>query len=190
MKKWNGYETTEVMGAKRKLPAGAYKCRIMSAEEKEYGWGSVLLISFDIAEGEYKGFYREQYEKQTKDKKWKGVYRLSVPKDDGTEKDEKVKKAFKTFIYHIESSNTGYKWDWNESSLIGKYFGGIFGEKEYEVDGNSGFYTAIRYTTGIDGLENAQIPKPIMLNRINQDNRTDTANSSTLDWGSDEALPF
>ena len=113
-----------------------------------------------------------------------------MPKDDGTEKDEKVKKAFKTFIYHIESSNTGYKWDWNESSLIGKYFGGVFGEKEYEVDGNSGFYTAIRYTTGIDGLENAQIPKPIMLNRTNQDNRTDTANSSTLDWGSDEVLPF
>lgn len=190
MKKWNGYETTEVMGVKRKLPARAYKCRIMAAEEKEYGWGSVLLISFDIAEGEYKGFYREQYEKQTKDKKWKGVYRLSVPKDDGTEKDEKVKKAFKTFIYHIESSNNGYKWDWNESSLIGKYFGGIFGEKEYEVDGNTGFYTTIRYTTDINGLEDAQIPKPIMLNKTTQDNVTNSTNTSTLDWGSDEALPF
>lgn len=190
MKKWNGYETTEVMGVKRKLPAGAYKCRIMAAEEKEYGWGSVLLISFDIAEGEYKNFYRAQYEKQTKDKKWKGVYRLTCPTDSGDEKDERLKKAFKTFIHHIESSNEGYKWDWNEASLIGKYFGGIFGEKEYEVDGNSGFYTTIRYTTDVSGLENAQIPKPIMLNRTTQDNVINSTNTSTLDWGSDEALPF
>lgn len=187
MKKWNGYEKTEVMGVKKKLPAGAYKCRIMAAEEREYGWGNVLLISFDIAEGQYKGFYSEQYEKQSKDKKWKGVYRLSVPKDDGTEKDERLKKAFKTFIHHIEGSNGGYKWDWNEASLIGKYFGGIFGEKEYEVDGNSGFYTTIRYTTGIDGLENAQIPKPILLNKSGQSNLT---TPSTSDWEGDESLPF
>lgn len=187
MKKWNGYEKTEVIGTKRKLPAGAYKCRIMAAEEKEYGWGSVLLISFDIAEGEYKGFYGEQYEKQSKDKKWKGVYRLNVPKDDGTEKDERLKKSFKTFIYHIESSNGGYKWDWNEASLIGKYFGGIFGEKEYEVDGNSGFYTTIRYTTDINALDNAQIPKPILLNKAVQNNLT---TPTTVDWEGDESLPF
>lgn len=187
MKKWNGYEKTEVMGTKRKLPAGAYKCRIMAAEEREYGWGNVLLISFDIAEGEYKNFYRAQYEKQTKDKKWKGVYRLSVPKDDGTEKDERLKKAFKTFIHHIEGSNGGYKWDWNEASLIGKYFGGIFGEKEYEVDGNSGFYTTIRYTTDINSLDNIQIPKPVMLNKSSQNNLT---TPSTSDWEGDESLPF
>lgn len=187
MKKWNDYEATQVMGVKKKLPAGAYKCRVLAAEEREYGWGTVLLIYFDIAEGDYKNFYREQYEKQTKDKKWKGVYRLSVPKDDGTEKDEKLKKAFKTFMYHIESSNSSYKWDWNEASLISKYFGGIFSEKEYEVDGNRGLYTTIRYTTGLDGLGNAQIPKPILLNKVAQ---TASNTKESIQWDEEGALPF
>lgn len=187
MKKWNGYETTQIVGAKKKLPAGGYVCRIIDAKEETYGWGSVLVISFDIAEGEYKNFYREQYEKQNGTKKWKGTYRLNCPKDNGDPKDERTKKTFKTFIYHIEQSNQGYKWDWNEGNLKGKLFGGIFGEKEYEVDGNSGFYTTIRYTTDINSLENAQIPKPIMLNKVVQNNLTPP---TTVDWEDDESLPF
>ena len=53
MKKWNGYETTQVMGGKKKLPVGAYVCKVLEAREESYGWGSVLVIHFDIAEGEY-----------------------------------------------------------------------------------------------------------------------------------------
>ena len=81
-----------------------------------------------------------------KNKKWKGVYRLNCPMDDGTPKDERLKKGFKTFIHHIEESNKGYTWDWNEQALQGKHFGGVFGEKEYEIDGNNGFFTTMRYT--------------------------------------------
>lgn len=185
MKKWNDYDTTQIIGSKKRLPAGGYVCKVLAAEEKEYGWGSVLLISFDIAEGQYKGFYAEQYEKQAKDKKWKGVYRLNVPKDDGTEKDDKLKKNFKTFIHHIESSNGGYRWDWNETSLIGKQFGGVFGEKEYSVDGNSGFYTTMRYTGPVEGIENVAIPKQVLLNKTNLSTSTNTS-----DWEGDESLPF
>ena len=133
MKKWNGYEATQVIGEKRKLPAGAYVCKIIDANEEVYGWGNVVVIHFDIAEGPYKNFYLEQYEKQKGDKKWKGTYRLTCPKEDGSEKDERTKKNFKTFMHHIEKSNTGYKWDWNEHNLRAKRFGGIFGEKEYGI---------------------------------------------------------
>ena len=188
MRKWDNYEATEVIGVKRKLPAGGYVCKIIEAEEKEYGWGSVLLILFDIAEGEYKNFYREQYEKQNGDKKWKGVYRLSVPKDDGTEKDVKVKKGFKTFIHHIESSNEGYKWDWNETGFRGKKFGGVFGEKEYDVDGNSGFYTTIRYTGDVRGIENVPVPKQQLLGKgVGASGVSGAAQSN---WSNNDALPF
>ena len=183
MKKWNGYETTEIMGAKRKLPVGAYVCKVIDAQEMSYGWGSVLLISFDIAEGEYKNFYRAQYEKQDKNKKWKGVYRITCPLDDGTPKDERLKKAFKTFMYHIESSNQGYKWDWNEGSLRGKLFGGVFGEKEYEIDGNTGFFTTMRYTCEVNNIDNIALPKPLLLNKTEQ-----VATSTT--WENEETLPF
>ena len=183
MKKWNGYDTVEVFGQKRRLPVGNYVCKILGAEEKEYGWGSVLLISFDIAEGEYKNFYKEQYDKQTGQKAWKGVFRVNCPKDNGDPKDEQVKKNFKTFIHHVEKSNAGYKWDWNEASLKGKLVGGVFGEKEYEVDGNTGFFITIRYTTDIKSLDKMTTPKPLMLKR-------ETGFKENTSWEQDEPLPF
>ena len=187
MKKWNGYETTQVIEAKKKLPAGGYICRIIDAKEETYGWGSVLVISFDIAEGEYKNFYREQYEKQNGTRKWKGTYRLNCPKDNGDPKDEKIKKTFKTFIHHIEQSNQGYKWDWNESTLKGKLFGGIFGEKEYAIEGNTGFFTTMRYTCEIKAATGAPVPKPIMLSKGTQ-NATTVQNP--IDWDKDDDFPF
>ena len=187
MKKWNGYETTQVMGGKKKLPVGAYVCKVLEAREESYGWGSVLVIHFDIAEGEYKGFYQEQYNKQDKNKKWKGVYRISCPTDDGTPKDEHIKKAFKTFIHHIETSNKGYTWDWNETTLRGKQFGGVFGEKEYEIDGNSGFFITMRYTCEVDRLDKVQLPKPLMLKKDGTSN-SNIFNDNT--WEDTEGLPF
>lgn len=187
MKKWNDYETTQVMGVKRKLPAGGYICRILSATEEDYGWGTVLAIAFDIAEGDYKNFYREQFEKQSKDKKWKGIYRLNCPTDSGEEKDERLKKTFKTFMHHVEQSNEGYKWDWSESSLRGKFFGGIFGEKEYEIEGNTGFFTTLRYTSEAKAAAHTPVPKPLLLNKTSQS--TSEAQPQVA-WGSDEALPF
>ncbi|MEG2303771.1 MAG: hypothetical protein RSC14_13050 [Niameybacter sp.] len=186
MQKWNGYETTQVMGAKKKLPAGGYICKVMEAKEEVYGWGSVLVISFDIAEGEYKNFYREQYEKQNGNKKWKGTYRVNCPKDDGSEKDEKTKKNFKTFMHHVEVSNQGYKWDWNEGKLKEKLFGGIFGEKEYEIEGNSGFFTMMRYTCEAKAAAGAPIPKPIMLKPTQS-----TPNiQQPTNWNNDDDFPF
>lgn len=184
MKKWNGYETTQVIGEKKRLPAGGYVCHILDAKEEVYGWGSVLVISFDIKEGQYKKFYKEQYDKQKSDKKWKGTYRLNCPKDNGDEKDERTKRNFKTFMHHIEKSNPGYKWDWDESTLKGKDFGGIFGEKEYEIEGNTGFFTTLRYTTDTESVKTAIIPKPILLKKQIQPVVT-----TQIDW-EDENLPF
>lgn len=86
-------------------------------------------------------------------------------------------------MYHIESSNQGYKWDWNESSLRGKLFGGVFGEKEYEIDGNTGFFTTMRYTCEVNNIDNIVLPKPLLLNKTEQ-------TATTTAWESEEALPF
>ena len=118
MKKWNGYETTQIMGnGKKKLPVGAYACKVLEAREESYGWGSVLVIHFDIAEGEYKNFYREQY----------------------------------------------------------------------EIDGNSGFFTTMRYTCEVDRLDKVQLPKPLMLKKDGTSN-SNTSNDNT--WEDTEGLPF
>lgn len=142
MKKFEGYEKAKVMTDRERLPIGGYIVKILDAEELTYDWGRVLAISLDIEEGEYKGYYQQDYELQNQeDKKWKGVYRLNIPKGDGSEMDEWTANTFKTAIAAIEDSNNGFHWDWDEKKLTGKVVGALFRNKEYEFDGRNGFYT-------------------------------------------------
>ena len=43
------------------LPKGGYVANIINAKIEDYPWGSVLVIAFDIAEGDYKDFFRKQF---------------------------------------------------------------------------------------------------------------------------------
>lgn len=146
MKPFADYETIQAAGEFEKLPKGAYEVRIKQAKVVAYKGkdGSSfekLEIAFDIDKGEYAGYYRRNLEsQQQEDKKWKGVLRIYVPKDDGSEKDQWTKRKFKAIIQAIEDSNPGYHWDWNESGLKGKIVGCIFQWKEWAMNGKSGWF--------------------------------------------------
>ena len=96
----------------------------------------MLVVNFDIAEGEYKSFYMDKYKNSTprpdnEPIKWQGKYYLML-------EGENWQERFKGFITSIEESNEGYKWNaevGDEQSLKGKLFGGIFGEQEYLYNG-------------------------------------------------------
>ena len=65
-----------------------------------------LEISIDVAEGEFKDFYATDYRGQNQeDKKWRGVLRLYVPKDDGSDMDEWTKSKLKAATNAVEDSN-------------------------------------------------------------------------------------
>lgn len=141
MKQFSGYEAKKA-ATKENLPVGGYVAKILAAEEVTYSWGSVLLISFDIAEGQYKDFFANDYKNQDReDKKWRGTYRLRVPNDDGSEQDGWSKKSFNNAMYCIEDGNPGYHWNWNETTLKGKSVGVLFRNKEWEKDGKTGWFT-------------------------------------------------
>lgn len=143
MKPFKGYEKAKPYTDQERLPMGGYILKILDAKEVEKQWGTVLEISFDIAEGDYSGYYKENYNlQQQEDKKWKGKATVSIPKDDGSKEDDWKARAFKTMTNAFEDSNKGYHWDWNEQGLKGKIVGGIFFNKEYDIDGKTGFYTA------------------------------------------------
>lgn len=59
MKKWNGYEDTQAYSDNEKLPTGGYVLKIQNVrlDEGKNGNSDVLVIAFDIAEGEQAGFY-------------------------------------------------------------------------------------------------------------------------------------
>ena len=99
-----------------------------------------LEIAFDIAEGEYKDFFANDLKSQSgEDKKWKGVLRLYIPTDDGSDRDNTTKSIFKGNIEAVEDSNANYHWDWEEKNLTGKTVGVLFRNEEWKYDGKHGW---------------------------------------------------
>lgn len=166
MKQFKGFDRNDIYRDVERLPAGGYILKIVDAEEVENSKGSMLLIHFDIAEGEYKDFYATNYKAQTsEDKKWKGTYRLFVPSDDGSDRDEWTRRRFNTVIVNIEESNPGYHWDWDEKKLKGKLIGGLFNNKEYDFNGRHGFFTNCHSLVTVEKIRSGkfQIPDDTLL---------------------------
>ena len=139
------WENVQAAAERRKLPAGGYIVKIIGAKVVAYttkmgGTVDKLEIGLDIVDGEYKGFYADDYKAQTQeDKKWKGVLRKYLPKDDGTEMDEWTKSSLKALTDAIEESNPGYHWDWDETKLKGKLAGCLFQNQQWSINGRSGW---------------------------------------------------
>ncbi len=136
----NNWNEVKEFSDRQKLPLGAYVCKVKRAAVQNNQYGDQLCILFDIVEGEFSGFYNDEFKTNTKeDKKWKGVLRLFIPKDDGSEKDEWTKRTFKGLTTAFEKSNPGYSWNWDENSLAGKLVGILFRNEEWEYDGKTGW---------------------------------------------------
>jgi hypothetical protein len=121
MKKVDGYDsaTANYGGERERLPAGGYICKITRVEDfpdKQY-----LKIEFDIADGQYKGWYGDIFKRANF---WGGNFIRSY-KDSAT-------VFFKGFITAVEESNPNYKWNWQEQTLVGKWIGLVLGYEEYE----------------------------------------------------------
>lgn len=161
MKQFSGFEAKKSGSSREKLPAGGYVAKILDAKEVEYSWGSVLLISFDIAEGEHKDFFKNDYGNQdVEDKKWRGTYRLRIPLDDGSERDGWTKRSFGNAIWAVENSNKGYHWDWDETSLKKKLIGVLYRNREWEMNGNTGWTTECCAFTSVEDVHQGTFKMP------------------------------
>lgn len=142
MREPKGYKEAQAYSEIEKLPPGGYPIKIKAAKVDALDWGEVMVIQFDISEGEHKDFYKKNYDAQTQeDKKWKGVIRMNLPKDDGSEKDGWTIRGLKTNMLALEESNKGFKWEWDESKLKGLSVGALFRDKEWQYEGKTGFFT-------------------------------------------------
>lgn len=161
IKQFNGFKAERSGGAREVLPAGGYVDKIMDAKVQEYTWGNVLVLSIDVAEGDYRDFFRRDYQENTnEDKKWRGTYRLNLPKDDGSEKDEWTKRTFNNAIWAIEESNPGYSWNWDERTLKGKTVGVLYRNKEWEMNGNTGWTTECCALASAEDIRNGKFRMP------------------------------
>lgn len=156
---WNEVKT---FSDRQKLPLGAYVCKIKKAVvQQNDNYGDQLCLLFDISEGEYRNFFDNEFkENQNTDKKYKGVLRQWLPKDDGSDKDEWTKSSFKGLVTSFEESNPGYQFDWNENSLVGKTIGIIFRNEEWEFNGRTGWAVRPFRATRADSVRNGDFTLP------------------------------
>lgn len=113
---------------KGRLPADGYVVVITGVEDfpnQEY-----LNITFDIAEGPFKGHYSDDWGKRNE---WAHTFKKYYT--------QKALGFFKGFMLCLEQSNAGFKIsEWqkksDENELVGLEVGVIFQEREYE--GNDG----------------------------------------------------
>lgn len=183
-----GYKQAEATSFSElpKLQPGGYVVKILNVKIEPTDWGSRLAIQFDIAEGEFKGFFDKLY-KATPDewenKKWKGSMRLNIPHNTGDE--TKFKKSlgyFKSQIQAFENSNANLhidcERDWDENVLKGKLVGALFNEKEWEKDGKTGWFTQCKRFVPVNDIRsgNFTIPK-----REELKNKPSTASNDSFD---------
>ena len=100
MRKYGNWDKVKAAAEFEQLPPGGYVCRIMGAEVKEYerkdhsGSFEKLRISLDIAEGQYKDFYANDYRAQnTEDKRWRGVMELYLPDENSANAEQEERTA-------------------------------------------------------------------------------------------------
>lgn len=142
------------------LPAGGYVAKIVSAKVEDYQWGSVVVVAFDIAEGDFKSFFKKQFDDNpNEDKKWRGVYRLTVP-DENSKYFDGNRRTFNNFIYVMEDSNPNYHYDCDEKKFKDKMIGVLFRNREWEMDGNTGWTTECGAVTDVASIREGKF-KPL-----------------------------
>ena len=185
MKKIENYENVQASSGEFARPtAGGYICQIIDVEDvpmNAQGKGDYLRIEYDIADGEFKGYYKEQFNR------WGGNWNASFIRS----YKEKALGMLKHFTNCVEQSNVGYEWDWNEKGLVGKVVGLVLGEEEYK--NNAGEIKTKLVVSHVKTIEdiingNFKIPAPKKLAVENSSNNI--AGFPPVADGSMDDLPF
>ena len=139
------------------LPKDAYVVRILSAKTAETKSGfNQLVIAFDIAEGQYKDFYKAQYgANSSEDKKWPNdaVFRLTIPHD-GCQ--DYVVTNWDSFFADLEDSNSGFVFNGDEKTLKGKLIGAKMHIEQSEYNGKVYDHTRMKWTCVADDVRNGK----------------------------------
>ena len=183
---------------KATLPAGLYEAKIIQAKvERTQRGGEVLVIAYDIAEGDEKDFFKRDFDSRATDpnRKWRGIYRLFLPTDDGSEQDERNKKTLGTSIWAIEDSNDGFHFDWDERHLVGKAVGVNIRNKEYDFNGITGWTTECGKLESVKDIRDGtvKVMKDRPLRRVVGDTATPGFSSSSggyADFGGAAAVEY
>ena len=157
---WNTVKADD--GSFKGLEAGVYKMVVRQATVKQSKSGKeMLVLCFDIADGEYKDYFMDLYTKRHEEAAQKGE-QAKYPNNGCyyqlTEGD--FLPRFKHFINVFEESNPGYTFTGDEKTLVGKVFGGVMREEEYESRQDGSIKTTVRCDriVPVSKIETTKVP--------------------------------
>lgn len=175
----NGYrEQTAFTGGFDPLPTGGYVCKILGIRTENKDYGTLLTIMFDIIEADsriidkpYRSYFNTIYQSRRlsdPDAKWPagGLHHISLPAQISSKKDQNMLGFFKGFIEAVKSSNPGFVCGFDtgntfdEQTLKGMLFGGVFGREQYQSDGEVRWSTKIMMVRSVDTIKNGEYKVP------------------------------
>jgi hypothetical protein len=169
---WNEVKADD--GSFKSLPAGIYKCEIKQATVKLSKKGQeMLVLCFDIMGGEYDGYFMDMYAKRHEEAAVKGE-KAKYPNNGCfyqlTQND--FLPRFKAVINAIEESNPGYIFSGEEKTLVGKVFGAVMREEEYESSRDGSIKTTVKCDRiiPVSKIETTKVPACKKLKPKAQDN--------------------
>lgn len=144
------------------IELGGHKCIIKKVEQytSQISGKKSLKVEIDTdSTDKQPNYYQTQYDNNTNsDKKWPNgaVKYVSLGQE------ETQIRMLKAFITAVENSNSNFTFDWDkdESQLVGKKIGGVFGYEEYQAnDGTVKKTTKCINFRSIDKIKDVAIPK-------------------------------
>ena len=178
------------------LPKAAYVVKILGAKlAKNKDNNDMLVIQFDIAEGQYKDFYRGQYDRNTsEDKKWPNdaIFRLTVPYPNCP---DYIATNWDSFFADLEDSNNGFAFSGDEKKLKGKLIGAKMRIEQSEFNGNVYDHTRMCWTCVAEDVRTGNAGKlpndKLVTKRAASGSTMDAyANSGFNNNSDDEEIPF
>lgn len=166
----------------KRLPAGGYVAKITAVEDKDDK--EYLNITFDIAEGEFKAFYSDEWGKAH-------PYAHSFVRS----YKEKALGMFKGFLRAVDQSN-GTKFEsraekgFPENELVGNLVGVIIGYEEYRTNrGDVGQRTRVTATRSLDAIHSGSYTVP-ELKKLGDDTPRNGSPVAGFEQVNEEDLPF
>lgn len=177
MKRIENWENIQESTSFKRLTPNGYICKILKVEDhpdKEY-----LKIYFDIVKGDDKGYFKKQYDGDTrKERKWPnaGTFIRSYK--------DSAASMFKGFTNAVEKSNKGYQWDFDEKTLVNKVVGLIIADEQYQNQkGQVRVRNYVAAVRSVETIEKGEYEIPALKELTTTKTTTAPANDPIPDFG-------
>ena len=184
MRPINNFENVQASSGEFSKPsAGGYCVEILAVKDvpmdNNTGKGDYLVIDYDICHGDFKGYYAKQNERFGGE--WFANFIRSYK--------DSAAGMFKHFVNCVEGSNVGFKWNWDEKALVGKFVGVVLGEEEYrKKDGTIGVKLVVKETKTIEQIAKGDFKVPA-IKKVAETNPA-IGEPKFVEMSVDESLPF